>query len=303
LALVEGDTENATVVKRLLSDLRERGLEVTKPILFVLDGSKALPPAIRAVFDHPVIARCEEHKVRNVRRHLPKDVARIVERRMRAAYRNADPLRAQGDLEALASELDRSHPGAAASLREGLIETFTISRLGVPPTLARTLRSTNCIESMIDICKDHARNVKRWRDGTMALRWCAAGMLEAKKQFRRVNGHLHLRALRAALDAQVAAVAPSTYDAPRGGGRVARTAGTVIEIPRRSGHPRAQADWASEMSRSRRSIRRRCRAASSPHPRASASATSASVSTRWVSSVGRKVASERKFGQCSQMFV
>lgn len=209
LALVEGDTENATVVKRLLTGLRDRGLDVRKPTLFVLDGSKALPPAIKAVFDHPVIARCEEHKVRNVRRHLPKDVARIVERRMRAAYRNPDPLVGQGDLEALAKELERSHPGAAGSLREGLAETFTIARLGVAPTLARTLRSTNCIESMIDICKDHARNVKRWRDGTMALRWCAAGMLEAKKQFHRVQGYLHLRALRAALEATVT---PRNYD-------------------------------------------------------------------------------------------
>lgn len=215
LALVEGDTENATVVKRLLVDLRTRGLDVTRPTLFVIDGSTALPLAIKAVFDHPVIARCEEHKVRNVARHLPKDVARVVERRMRAAYRNPEPLVGQGDLEFLAAELDRSHPGAAASLREGLEETFTISRLGVPPILARTLRSTNCIESMIDICKDHARNVKRWRDGQMALRWCAAGMLEAKKQFRRVNGHLHLRALRAALDAHVAAVTPSNYDAKK----------------------------------------------------------------------------------------
>jgi transposase-like protein len=205
LAVVEGDTENATVVKRLLVGLRDRGLDVTKPTLFVIDGSTALPPAIKAVFDHPVIGRCEEHKVRNVKRHLPKDVARIVERRMRAAYRNPDALAGQGDLEALAKELDRSHPGAAGSLREGLAETFTISRLGVPPTLARTLRSTNAIESMIDICKTHARNVKRWRDGTMALRWCAAGMLEAKKQFHRVQGYLHLRQLRAALEATVTA--------------------------------------------------------------------------------------------------
>jgi putative transposase len=212
LALVEGDTENATVCKRLLVDLRTRGLDVTRPTLFVIDGSTAFPPAVKAVFDHPVIARCEEHKVRNVARHLPKDVARIVERRMRAAYRNPDPLVGQGDLEALATELERSHPGAAGSLREGLAETFTISRLGVPPTLARTLRSTNCIESMIEICKDHARNVKRWRDGDMALRWCAAGMLEAKRQFRRVNGHLHLKALRAALDKHVAGDTPSNYD-------------------------------------------------------------------------------------------
>jgi len=212
LALVEGDTENATVVKRLLVDLRDRGLDVTKPTLFVTDGAKALPAAIRAVFDHPVLARCEEHKVRNVKSHLPKDVACLVGRRMRTAYRNRDPLVGQGDLEALAKELDRSHPGAAGSLREGLAETFTIGRLGVPPTLARTLRSTNAIESMIEICRDHSSNVKRWRDGTMALRWCAAGMLEAKKQFRRVNGHLHLRALRAALAEHVAAsVTPDHY--------------------------------------------------------------------------------------------
>jgi putative transposase len=217
LALVEGDTENATVVKRLLVDLRDRGLDVTKPTLFVLDGAKALSCAVKAVFDHPVIARCEEHKVRNVRRHLGKGVAHIVERRMRAAYRNPDPLVGQGDLEALAAELDRSHPGAAGSLREGLAETFTISRLGVAPTLARTLRSTNCIESMIEICRDHSTNVKRWRDGQMVLRWCAAGMLEAKKQFRRVNGHLHLKALRVALDAHVAAsVTASHYDEKKG---------------------------------------------------------------------------------------
>ena len=105
---------------------------------------------------------------------------------------------------ALATELDRTHPGAAASLREGLDETLTVLRLRVPPTLARTLRSTNCIESMISVCREHAGNVKRWRDGQMALRWCAAGMVEAGKQFRRVNGHLHLPTLRTALECQTA---------------------------------------------------------------------------------------------------
>ena len=94
--------------------------------------------------------------------------------------------------------------GAAASLREGLDETLTVLRLGMPPTLARTLRSTNCIESMISVCREHAGNVKRWRDGQMALRWCAAGMVEAGKQFRRVNGHLHLPTLRTALERQTA---------------------------------------------------------------------------------------------------
>jgi hypothetical protein len=120
---------------------------------------------------------------------------------MRQAYHAASALQAEGLLGTLARELDKTHPGAAASLREGMAETLSILALDVPPTLARTLRSTNSIESMIGICRDHSRNVKNWRDGTMALRWCAAGMLEADHQFRRVNGHLHLPKLRAALEA------------------------------------------------------------------------------------------------------
>jgi len=216
LALVEGDAENATLVKDLLVDLRDRGLDVTKPILAVLDGSKALANAIKAVFDHPVIARCQLHKIRNLKRYLPDKVFRVVERRMRDAYKNPDPLAGQGDLEALARELQRQHPGAAGSLREGLAETFTVARLAVPPTLARTLRSTNAIESMIEICRDHSSNVKRWQDGTMVLRWCGAGMAEAKKQFRRVNGYMHLRKLREELDKHIAkSITASRYPAQK----------------------------------------------------------------------------------------
>jgi putative transposase len=213
LALAEGATENATVVGELLVGLRERGLEVTRPILVVLDGAKALRRAVTEVFDHPVIQRCQLHKLRNVTDRLPDAVASTVAKRMRRAYHHTDPLVAQAELEALARELDRSHPGAAASLREGLAETLTILRLGVPPTLARTLRSTNSIESMIEICRDHAANVKRWQDGQMVLRWIAAGMNEARRQFRRVNGHLYLPALRAALDQTVPAVTPTKEDA------------------------------------------------------------------------------------------
>jgi putative transposase len=212
LALVEGATENATVVTDLLVGLRDRGLEVTRPILVVIDGAKALRRAVTEVFDHPIIQRCQLHKLRNVTDRLPDAVASTVAKRMRAAYRNPDSLIAQAELEALARELDRSHPGAAGSLREGLAETLTITRLGVPPTLARTLRSTNTIESMIEICRDHAANVKRWQDGQMVLRWIAAGMGEAAKQFRRVNGYLYLPALRAALDATTA-VTPTKEDA------------------------------------------------------------------------------------------
>ena len=205
LALVEGSTENTTLVRGLLVGLRERGLDVTKPILAVLDGAKALSAAVNEVFDSPVIARCQLHKLRNVQDHLPEKLRGPFGRRMRVAYHANSALEAEALLEALATELDKTHPSAAASLREGMAETLTVLRLGIPPTLARTLRSTNAIESMISICRDHVRNVKRWRDGQMALRWCAAGMIEASSQFRRVNGHLHLAALRTSLERHVAA--------------------------------------------------------------------------------------------------
>lgn len=204
LALVEGSTENATLVTDLLVDLRERGLDVTRPMLVGLDGSKALRKAVLDVLDNPIIQRCQLHKIRNVKDHVPQRLRSSVGRKMTDAYHAASALEAEAALLALAGELDRTHPGAAASLREGLDETLTVLRLGVPPTLARTLRSTNCIESMISVCREHAGNVKRWRDGQMALRWCAAGMVEAGKQFRRVNGHLHLPTLRAALEREAA---------------------------------------------------------------------------------------------------
>jgi len=200
LSLVEGSTENATLVTELIVGLRERGLDVTKPILAVLDGSKALRRAVLDVFDRPVIGRCQLHKIRNVADHLPEKLRSTVTSRMRRAYHADSALAAEAELTALAAELDRTHPGAAASLREGMDETLTVLRLNLPPTLARTFRSTNAVESMISICRDHSANVKRWRDGQMALRWCAAGMVEAGKQFRRVNGHLHLRSLRDTLD-------------------------------------------------------------------------------------------------------
>jgi putative transposase len=136
---------------------------------------------------------------------LPDQLARTVTGKMRKAYHAESAIVAEAQLEALAKDLDRTHPGAAGSLREGMAETLTVLRLDVPPTLARTLRSTNSIESMISIARNHSRNVKNWQNGAMALRWCGAGMIEARSQFRRVNGHLHLTALRGALDAHVAA--------------------------------------------------------------------------------------------------
>jgi putative transposase len=140
LGLVEGSTENTTTVTELLVGLRDRGLDVTRPTLVVIDGAKALAAAVTAVFDRPVIQRCQLHKIRNVADRLPDHLASTVAKRMRAAYHANSALEAEADLEALAAELAKSHPGAAGSLREGLTETVTILRLGVPPTLARTLR-------------------------------------------------------------------------------------------------------------------------------------------------------------------
>jgi transposase-like protein len=204
LALVEGSTENATLVTELLTGLRERGLDVTHPMLVGLDGSKALRKAVVDVLDRPVIQRCQLHKIRNVKDKLPQRLRSSVGRRMTDAYHAESVLEAEAALSALTRELDKTHPGAAASLREGLAETLTVLRLDLPPTLARSLRSTNMIESMISVCRERSSNVKRWRDGQMALRWCAAGMVEAGKQFRRVNGHMHLPALRATLEHEVA---------------------------------------------------------------------------------------------------
>jgi transposase-like protein len=162
LGVVEGSTENATVVTGLLTNLRDRGLDTTRPILAVIDGAKALRAAVTAVFDRVLVQRCQLHKIRNLEGHLNDKLAATVAKKMRAAYHHSDALAAEAELEALARSLDKAHPGAAGSLREGLAETLTINRLGVPPTLARTLRSTNAIESMIEICRDHSANVKRW---------------------------------------------------------------------------------------------------------------------------------------------
>ncbi len=133
----------------LLTGLRERGLDTTRPIFVGLDGGKALRAAVVRVFDHPVIGRCQLHKLRNVADKLPGHLASTVTKRMRAAYRAESALIAQAQLQALAKELERTHPGAVGSLREGMVETLTVLRLNVPPTLSRTLRSTNSIESMI----------------------------------------------------------------------------------------------------------------------------------------------------------
>ena len=201
LGLWEGSTENATVATALLSDLVERGLDPEQGILFVIDGSKAPRKAIRDVFgERAPIQRCVRHKERNVVEHLPERDRSQVKHRLRRAWAERDHGRALDQLRRLAVELERSHPGAASSLREGLEETLTLARLGITGSLKRTLESTNPCESMIECVRRSARNVKRWQSGEMALRWTAAGMLEAEKQFRRIIGYRDLATLVVAIE-------------------------------------------------------------------------------------------------------
>ena len=173
-------------------------------MLGVLDGAKALRKAVRDVLGvHTPVQRCIRHKERNVLDHLPERDRTTVKLRLRRAWADTDHARALGALGLLADELERSHPGAAASLREGMEETLTVTRLGVRGSLKRTLESTNPCESMIECVRRSARNVKRWQSGDMSLRWTAAGMLEAERQFRRVIGYRDLAKLAVAIEAEL----------------------------------------------------------------------------------------------------
>ena len=157
-----------------------------------------------------MIARCRLHKERNVLDHLPEGERLWVRRKLRAAWANPDAGEAEAALAALAGQLAKVNPDAAASLREGLAETLTVTRLGITGSLLKTVTSTNPIESMIEIVRAHAHNVKRWQSGDMRLRWAAAGMLAASAQFRRVKGYRQLPALAAALRHAISAATPST---------------------------------------------------------------------------------------------
>lgn len=201
LGLWEGSTENATLARTLLADLVDRGLDPEQGILFVIDGAKALAKAIREVFgEHALVHRCHRHKERNVTDLLPEADRDRVRGRLRTAWALTDAELARQRLELLASELDRSWPDAAGSLREGMEETLTLTRLGIDGQLAKTLGSTNPIESMIEIVRHTQRNVKRWREGDMRKRWTAAGMLVAEQQFRRVIGYRDLAKLVIAIE-------------------------------------------------------------------------------------------------------
>jgi len=213
LGLWEGSTENATLVSMLLADLVDRGLDPTQAILFVIDGGKALRKAIKDVFgEHALVHRCHRHKERNVCDLLPERDRPQILTRIRGAWALTNPLLAEERLELLASELERTWPDAAASLREGLDDTLTLMRLGITGQLAKTLCSTNPCESMLEIVRYTQRNVKRWQDGDMRKRWTAAGMLVAEQQFRRIIGYKDLAKLVIAIERHALLVAEKNRD-------------------------------------------------------------------------------------------
>lgn len=200
LGLVEGASENAVAATQLLEDLVARGVDPSRRRLFVIDGSKALRKAIDAVFgsSNP-IQRCRNHKVENVVSHLPEELKGQVKSVMKAAYR-LDADEGMAKLKQQARWLETEYPSAAASLLEGLQETFTINRLGLPPKLRRCLGTTNIVESPTSGVRLRTRRVTNWKNGQMVLRWAAAAYLETEKSFRRIIGHQELWILKAALD-------------------------------------------------------------------------------------------------------
>jgi putative transposase len=200
LGLWQGATENTTVVKELLEDLVARGLNPDRRYWFVIDGAKALRAGIERVFgERAEVQRCQIHKRRNVKEHLPKS-AQDTDRRIRNAYAMTEYAAAKAELEKIFRQLERINPSAARSLEEGLEETLTVHRLGVGKLLRQTLASTNPIESCFSIVEKVARNVKRWRAGDHALRWTATGLLEAEKKFRKVKGYRELEILQRKLN-------------------------------------------------------------------------------------------------------
>ncbi len=202
LGLQEGATENAVACTELLANLRERGLRTDRALLIVIDGSKALAKAVRDVFGRfALIQRCQVHKTRNVLDQLPDNKRGSVRKAMYDAYRSRSADTARRLLNNLERTLRKSHPGAAASLREGLDETLTVLELGLGGTLERSLSTTNAIENLNGNIRRITRRVKTWRDGTMILRWVGAAVNEAAKGFRRFRGFQDLKKLVAALHA------------------------------------------------------------------------------------------------------
>ena len=200
LAIAEGATENTATVQALLDNLIARGLDASVPRLFIVDGAKALSRAIRNSFGPAAaVQRCQVHKGRNITERLDEPLRPSVRKALRQAWEQDDAARAERLLRNLARRLEHEAPGVSANILEGLDEILTVIRLGLPAELRRSLARTNIIENALGTVRRTSRNVKRWRDAEMALRWTAAGLMEAEKTFRRLKAYRQLPILRDAL--------------------------------------------------------------------------------------------------------
>ena len=214
LGLHEGATENENVCKALIEDMVARGLRADRSRLFVIDGSKALVAAIRKTFGRrALIQRCQVHKHRNVEDHLPESMKKQASRTMLTAYRCGNYERAKRMLHALARQLEKKHPSAAASLREGLDETLTVMRFELPTGLEKTLSTTNAIEFVNSRIRKKTQNVTKWKDGTMVLRWVAVALAETAKTFRRLRAYVGMAKVVAALRDHDASLGSKSVDA------------------------------------------------------------------------------------------
>jgi transposase-like protein len=204
LGLCLGSTENAAVCTQLLQDLLARGLRIDGRVLCVIDGGKGLRKALDDVLGAAVvIQRCQLHKRRNLEALVPKARHAYLRAALQRAYRASSAAAARRQLHALVTWLEQAgHSDAAASLREGLDETLTVLKLGLPPTLRQFFATTNCIENFISLLRHVARNVKRWRGGDMIRRWVGLGLLRAAARFRRIKGYRELSTLAVTLRAE-----------------------------------------------------------------------------------------------------
>jgi putative transposase len=210
LGLWSGATENAEVCGALLDDLIERGVSKDKSYLFVLDGAKAIKKAVASRFGSNVlIQRCRVHKKRNIQKYLPKRYHGLLSMKLRLAWGMTEYDKALKELRKVHDWLASINQAAAESLEEGMEETLTINRLGLPAQLRRIFSSTNLIESCFSRAGDLCRGVKRWRDGNMARRWAASVLIEAQSRFRRIQAYSQLpqliNAMATLLDRQEAA--------------------------------------------------------------------------------------------------
>jgi transposase-like protein len=201
LGLRQGATENAAVCIARLEDLQERGLDTSQPTLLVLDGAKALNAAMKRVSGQSaLIQRCQVHKKRSVKAHVPGKHHAELERRLATADQETNYETAERSNKGTAAWLGRISPDAAAILCEGLEETLTVVSLGLVGALRRTLATTDPIESALSVTRRVPARLTRWRDGDMRQRCCVAGLLRAESQFRRIKGHRAMHLLIKALE-------------------------------------------------------------------------------------------------------